>query len=139
MQIGAAVAGVDEIKRMEILPGFGIQLQQTSAGTAVSIDHGGVVAVAGSASSDRGLLVSSVFPAYLAAASTAELVTTGVYRYKFYAVLGGLGNVFLDIGSNAVQWAYNINEYSVAAESAAGDTLVMMHKVPSSNLYVFAL
>lgn len=132
---------VEEIKRLSILPGFGIQLQKTSAGTSLSIDHGGVATVVSNAgSANAGLPITSVFPAYLAASSTAVLLEAGRYKYSFYTVSAGLDTAgAFDTNSTVLGYAYNLTEVTTPASTPLGGSLVMMYRTNVPEHYVFSL
>lgn len=131
---------IEAIRGLRILPGFGIQLKQTSAGTSVSIDHGGVVSVGvSSGSGGGGLSISEAFPARIKLKS-ATLVTTGIYKYKFNRILSGLGTYGVTVSEADMEYAFNLNEFTTPAKSADDlqGACVMMFVTANANEYVFS-
>lgn len=127
---------LEDAKANKILPGWGIQTQTTSAGTAVSIDHGGVATAVGASGNGGGVNISEAFPARIV---SSELVENGVYKYTFNRVLSGLGTFTVTVSDTDMTYAYNLAEVTTAGTANAWDgELVMMWASTESGVYLFS-
>lgn len=127
---------LEETKRLKILPGWGIQTQTTSAGTALSIDHGGVAVVTAASGSGGGVNISEAFPARIA---SGELVGNGVYKYTFNRVLSGLGTYTVTVSDTDMTYGYNLNEVTTAGSANYIDgEIVMMWASTETGVYLFS-